>query len=385
MAQRPIRVLELRSVWGTGGGPDKTILLGTARTDPARYAITVCYLRDGRDPAFGITAKASALGIDYVEVVERHSFDRSIWSRLRRVVRERAIDIIHAHDFKTDVLTLPLARAERAIALSTVHGWSGQSRKERGYYYIDKMVLARYPKLIAVSGRIRDELVRFGAPPERIVIVQNGIDHEVFRPDGEMRKAARQELGIEDGQFLIGAVGRLESVKNYDLLLSAFAGVSRGRNDLRLVIAGEGPCRSDLARQIARADIARSCSLLGHRADVADLYQAFDLFVQSSRSEGSPNAVLEAMALGVPIVATAVGGTTELVDHGVHGLLIEPENAAALASAMRVVLDDPESARSRSLCARMRVERELSFARRMERVEAVYDELLSSALSRRRG
>ena len=100
----PIRVLELRSVWGTGGGPEKTILLGAARSNPSRYGVTVCYIRDARDTVFAIDKKAGDLPIDYVEVVERHSFDRSIWPVLRRLVQNRRIDIVHAHDCKTDVL-----------------------------------------------------------------------------------------------------------------------------------------------------------------------------------------------------------------------------------------------------------------------------------------
>jgi glycosyltransferase involved in cell wall biosynthesis len=378
MIRRPVRVLELRSVWGTGGGPDKTILLGTARTDPARYAITVCYLRDARDPGFGITAKASALGIDYVEVVERHSFDRAIWPQLRRIVREKGIQIIHAHDFKTDVLTLPLARTEGAIPLSTVHGWSGESRKERLYYIVDKLVLARYPRLIAVSGRIRQELVRYGANPARIVLVPNGIDDELFKPDSRIRATARARLGVAAGDILIGAVGRLETVKNYDLLLSAFARIVLAHPETRLVIAGDGPCREALARQIDESGIGGACILLGHRTDVAELYQAFDLFVQSSRSEGSPNAVLEAMALGAPVVATDVGGTGDLIENGVHGRLVAPNDADALRTAMLDVLRDPDAARARARQARARVERDLSFAVRMHRVEGVYDDLMAS-------
>src|SRR6188472_4414588 len=98
----PIRVLELRSVRGTGGGPEKTILLGAARSDRSRYAVTVCYIRDLRDDVFHIDGRATELGVDYVEVRERHSFDWRIWPELRRLVRERRIDIVHSHDYKTN-------------------------------------------------------------------------------------------------------------------------------------------------------------------------------------------------------------------------------------------------------------------------------------------
>ena len=95
----PIRVLELRSVRGTGGGPEKTILAGAARSDPGRFAVTVCYIRDRRDEIFALDRVAADLGVDYVEVAERHSFDRGIWKQLRALVRDRHIDIVHAHEY----------------------------------------------------------------------------------------------------------------------------------------------------------------------------------------------------------------------------------------------------------------------------------------------
>src|SRR2546426_5486005 len=127
----PIRVLELRSVRGTGGGPEKTILHGAARANRDRVAVTVCYLRDARDTVFEVGARASAMAVDYVEVRERHSFDRAIWPALVSIVRQRRIDIVHAHDYKTDLLALGLARATGATPLSTVHGWIYDSWKER--------------------------------------------------------------------------------------------------------------------------------------------------------------------------------------------------------------------------------------------------------------
>ena len=127
----PIRVLELRSVRGTGGGPEKTILHGASRRNASRFDVTLCYLRPEHDEAFGIDARARALGLDYVEIRERHAFDRRVWPALLATIRARGIDIVHAHDYKTDFLALALARATGVIPLSTVHGWISDSWKER--------------------------------------------------------------------------------------------------------------------------------------------------------------------------------------------------------------------------------------------------------------
>jgi glycosyltransferase involved in cell wall biosynthesis len=373
----PIRVLELRSVRGTGGGPEKTILLGTAGTDPGRYEITVCYLRDERDNVFGIDQWARRIGVAYAEITERHSFDPAIWPALRAMVRERRIQIVHSHDYKTNLLAWCLGKAEGIIPLSTVHGWTGHSQRERMLYYpLDKRVLARFPRAIAVSGDIRSELVRRGARPDRVTVVLNGIDHRRFVRDDSRRGRSRAQLGIGDGETVIGAVGRLEPQKRFDLLMEAFARLRGSRPDLRLLIVGEGSARPFLEQRHQQLGLGDACRLLGHTSDVPALHHAFDLFVQSSEYEGTPNAVLEAMAMRTPIVATDCGGTSELVTDGVHGRIVPPGDVVALATAIEQALRDPASAAAHVAAARARIEHELSFERRMRRVEAIYDELV---------
>ena len=377
--RRPIRVLELRGAEGPGGGPEKTILLGAARSDPRRFAVTVCYIRDVRAPGYEIDVRARQLGVDYVEVQQRRLLDRRVWTAARQLVRERAIDIVHAHDYKTDLLALLLARFEKVVPLATAHGWTGHSQRERLLYYpIDKRLLAGFPRVIAVSGPIRQDLLRAGGRPERVVTVLNGIDHRAFRRDPERRAEARARLGVGPGDRVLGAMGRLEPQKRFDLVLEAVAVIARGRPEVRLLIAGEGSLRAELAAAADRLGVASRCRLLGHCGDVVGFHHALDAFVQSSDYEGTPNVVLEAMAMETPVVATAVGGTAEVVHEGVHGLLVPPRDVQALAAAIERTLADPEKTAERVRAARARVETELSFETRMQKVEAVYEELMAS-------
>jgi glycosyltransferase involved in cell wall biosynthesis len=261
-------------------------------------------------------------------------------------------------------------------ALSTVHGWTGHSRREHWLYYpIDKRVLSFFPQLIAVSNDIRHELIRHGARPERVVTILNGIDHHRFRRDQTLGRSIRTEVGIRDNDVVIGSVGRLEPQKRFDLLIQAFAEARRRRPELKLLIAGDGSLRHVLADLAASLGLADSCRLLGERTDIIALHGAFDMFVQSSDYEGTPNAVLEAMALETPVIATDVGGTAELVRSHVDGLIVPPDSVPAWIEAIDAVLSNPDATSFRVAAARRRVETDLSFDTRMAAVEAIYADL----------
>jgi glycosyltransferase involved in cell wall biosynthesis len=382
----PLPVLELRSVRGTGGGPEKTILLGAHRADRSRFAVTVCYLRDVRDEIFDIGSKAARLGVDYVEILERRSFDPAVWPKLRALVRCGGYRIVHSHDYKTDLLALALARTEGIVPLTTAHGWTGQSPRERWLYYpAGKRVMRAFPMVVAVSSEIRAELLRVGAKPERVRVILNGIDHVAFQRDRSRVPTAREALGFASDDLVIGAVGRVMQQKRFDLLIRAFARLRPQHPSLRLVIAGEGDLRPSLERLAASLLPGGSYRFLGHDNDVVRLHHAIDLFVQSSEYEGTPNAVLEAMALESPIVATAAGGTAELVEDGVHALIVPPNDVHALVDAIQHAVSDAAGSRVRAVRARRLVEGKLSFEARMGSLEQIYTALAGGTAQRRVG
>ncbi len=372
-----MRVLEIRSVRGTGGGPEKTILLSARDADPSRVATTVCYIRDRRDDCFSIDRRAAQLAIDYVEIPERHSFDLQAWSAVRRLVRERHIDVVHSHEYKTDLLAWWLARVERVVPLSTVHGWSGETWRERFVYYpVDRRLLAGFPKVIAVSTEIRDGLVRSGVRAERIEVILNAIDHRLFRRDRSREASSRSAAGFDAGDVVIGTVGRLEPGKGLEMLIDAIAGLHGRQPRARLVFVGDGSLRPALEERADAVLPPGTCRFLGHQPDVIGAHHTFDLFVHPSDHEGTPNAVLEAMALETPVVATDAGGTAELLHDRIHGLIVPCRDGAALARAIVEALDDRAATAARAAAARRRVEGALSFEARIRRVEGIYEELV---------
>jgi glycosyltransferase involved in cell wall biosynthesis len=220
-----------------------------------------------------------------------------------------------------------------------------------------------------------------GAKADRVVVLLNSIDSGAFARVQPKCVDVRASLGYHADQIVIGAVGRMERQKRFDLLLEAVAPLMAKRSNLRLALVGDGALRQELIALADHLKIGDRCLFLGQREDIADLHHAFDVFVQSSEYEGTPNAVLEAMAMETPLVATDVGGTRELATHGVHAILTPSRNVAALRSGIEDVLLRPEGARSRVIAARHRVETELSFEARTRSLERIYVELMENANS----
>jgi glycosyltransferase involved in cell wall biosynthesis len=194
---------------------------------------------------------------------------------------------------------------------------------------------------LAAAGLVKRGVV----PGHRLVVIPNGIDLAPFQQAEAERSVIRSELGIPDGQFVWLAVGRLEPQKDYPTLFAALARCPTSAPEHCLLIAGQGRLRSELERTAAELGLSHRIRFLGLREDVPQLVAAADGVVLSSRFEGMPNIVMEAMAGARPVVATRVGGTPELVEHGGTGLLVDPGDPGALSSAMREVMAAPESTR----------------------------------------
>jgi glycosyltransferase involved in cell wall biosynthesis len=210
-----------------------------------------------------------------------------------------------------------------------------------------------------------------GIAPEDVTFVPNGIDG-VPAGDGER---VRRELGVPQGAPLLGAVAVLREQKGLDVLVRALAEVLREVPDARLAVAGEGPERASLEALADELGIGPRIMLLGNRSDVPDLLAGFDVAVSASWFEGSPLAAMEYMDVGLPIVATRVGGMPDLIDDGVHGRLVEPGDAAGLAAAVVELLRDPERARAMGERARERRRAEFDLNGTVRALEAMYERL----------
>lgn len=309
------------------------------------------------------------LGVPVAVVDERRTSAAGIVRFLTRFLSANDIELVHTHRYKDSVLgTIAAKLAGVPHVVRTVHGmrepmtfWN--SLKFGAYEALDKLTLLCGADLvIAVSERMADTLRGSGYRPTMVTCIHNGIDLRRVRV-GRRPEEVRRELGIDARTLLIGTAGRLSPVKGHAGLLRAARLVLQTERDAKLLIVGSGPLRQDLRAHAAQLQIDRACLFLGARTDVYDLMSAMDIFVLPSLDEGIPMAMLEAMALGKPVVATAVGGVPEVVRHRVTGLLVAPNDDQALADACLELALNRDWAQTLGAKARRVVREEFSHQR----------------------
>ena len=295
--------------------------------------------------------------------------------RIAAICAEWRPDVLHTHGYRCDVLLADLARRLGIPQVTTVHGFTGGNWKNRLYQRLQKRAFRRLSAVVAVSGRLGRELAAAGVPAERVVVAPNAWSGG---PEPLERASARAVLGVDPGGYVIGWVGRLSREKGADVLVDALPHL----RDLPITVSicGDGPALAGLQRTAADAGVADRIHWHGAVDNAARLFRAFDAFVLSSRTEGTPIALLEAMAAGIPVVATSVGGVPEVVTDR-EAILVPPEEPAALAAAIRHAFADRATADARAQAATLRLRSHFASDPWLESYLAVYRRVQPHAAS----
>jgi glycosyltransferase involved in cell wall biosynthesis len=257
------------------------------------------------------------------------------------IFKRRGFDLIHSHGYRANMIALTIAKCFGLPVVSTCHGFINTDRNLRAYNRADAFLLRYFTRVIAVSGRIKDELVAAGVSEPRIDVVTNAVAETVDADDRRARREVRQQLAVADDDFVFGFAGRLSEEKGVEYLVRAAQVLAQERPSSRLVILGDGPLAGALEQSVRAVGLSRAIQFVGFQSDTARWYSAMDAFVLPSLTEGTPMALLEAMACRLPVIATAVGGVPAILSDHENGILIPPADHAALLDAMRVVANDP--------------------------------------------
>ena len=369
-----MKVLHIISSGGMYGA--EAVILNMSRTlmeGPHCSALGV--FSNSSNPNLQFHEAALKEGLESHLIPCRGQVDRSAIAAIRELAIQSGADVVHAHGFKADIYVYFALRGLGLPLVSTCHTWYDNDLVVTLYGMADRLVLRKYARVVAVSDEVRQRLLKAGVRDEKIRMVRNGID---LRPFAGAAPSLR-DPSTPGGALLIGLVGRLAWEKGVDVFLKAAVRVLGEFRNATFVVVGEGPDQGKLEQLIDELGIRASVSMLGRRDDMPSVYASLDVMVSSSRQEGLPMAILEGMASGLPLVATAVGEVPTVVQDGVTGLLVPAEDVERLATSILELLGDAAKRKRFGAAARKLIEDDYSAQRMTADYLRVYDEAIAAA------
>lgn len=368
----PIRVLQLIESSETGGAEAVFAEL-CARLAPPQHSVTAAVLYEG-----WLVDHLRSRGIAPVLVPTRAGgLDVPLLRGIRRLVRDHRIDLVHAHLFTTSVYAGAACIGLGVPVVATFHGTmdvdAGDWAKRLKWAALNRTAT----RTVFVSAALRDHFLRQGlARQDRSIVIHNGIDLARFRAGDRQR--ARDRLGLPHDSFVIGCVGDLRPSKDYATMLAAVSRLPTTGRQVRTVVAGTHTAL--LPELIAQRDalgLGATVEFIGHRSDVAELLPAFDIYLTTSVSEGFSLTVVEALATGLPVVATRSGGPEEILEDGVTGVLVPPGDAARIAEAVQAIRTQPTTAARLAAAGTAAARQRFSIETMLAAYETLYAELLT--------
>jgi sugar transferase (PEP-CTERM/EpsH1 system associated) len=372
-----IRVLHVVETMLGMGGLERGLVNLIHRTDASRFEHVVCVVRS-------LGALTEQLPRDRVRVFcleqTRPGFSFQVWT-LARLIREVRPHVVHSRNWGASEAILAGALTHSCGLVHSEHGMESTATDPARRRILRRVIFELADRVCAVSHHLREHhAAATGFPARRITVIHNGVDTSRFRRNEAAREATRRRYGIGNGVFCMGFIGRLEPVKDPLTLLRAVEILSASTGNWRLLVAGDGS-ESEALKAFARSrpGIQDRISFLGELEQVQDLLNALDAYVLPSRYEGICNSLLEAMATGLPVVATAIGGNPEVIEDGVSGVLVPVADGPAFAGSLHRLATDAGLRRQLGDGALQRVSTHYS----MEAMADGYERLYSAVAVRR--
>lgn len=321
--------------------------------------------------------RAEALGLRVLRIPCRGQMDWAALRRIRGVIEQEGIELVHAHGYKADFYALLARRGTGVPVAATCHNWLGRTLATRAYGALDRYLLRFFDGIAAVSSSVADQLFEAGVRRE-IRLIPNGVAPVPSENPSDLPNEFRQA-----DRIVVGSVGRLSAEKGTAFLIEAAAKICSELPNVQFVQVGDGPLRSQLEARVRELGIEQQFVFTGERRDMPRVYRSFDVFVLASLNEGMPMALLEAMAAGLPVVATRVGAVPELLGSPEVGCLVEPGDFNALADGMREFLVNKSRREELGARARKRVEEQFSAGAMARKYEDLYKQLLQPISAKR--
>ncbi len=373
-AQRTINILHLVNGFAIGGAELKLLELVKAINDKygEQYQQIVCSVGQSGP----LEERFSQLGLPVYVFPKHHRFDISLISKVARLMKQYQIDIVQTTLFYADVIG---AFAARRANVPVHISWETVSHHQN-YMHAKKIQQVAYRwamkdiyRIVAVSDEVKQSIItKRKVPASRLQVIHYGVDLSRF--ESKPSTAKKEQLGLASRYPVLGVVGRLDPVKGHRYLLEALPPVVKKYPQLCCVVVGDGPSRSDLEKMTEQLGLTENVKFLGFRDDVNELLPILDIFLLPSISEGLPNAILEAMACNVPVIATTVGGIPEVIAHRKTGMLVRPKYPDDIRNCIIELLDIESLKASIIKNAALLVRGEFSLEHQVGAFHALYQE-----------
>jgi glycosyltransferase involved in cell wall biosynthesis len=327
----------------------------------------------------------------FLDEVERQGFKSSslehdtphLWNSSRdltRYLRDARADVLLCNGYKANLVGRVAARSAGVPAVAVSRGWTGENLKVRCYETLDRINLRWMDRVVCVSEAQARKVRLAGVPERRIQVIRNAIRTERFAEPDPTFRTRLLSLFPNPPRRVVGAAGRLSPEKGFGVLIESARRVLHEEPSTGIVLFGEGPLRSSLERQIESAGLTGRFVLAGFRADLDRYIPWLDVMTLPSFTEGLPNVVLEACAAGVPVVATAVGGTPEVIEDGDNGYLTSPGDPHSLASCLLAALESDDARHGMGQRGQQRVREEFTFEAQAQQYRRLFAELVETPL-----
>ncbi len=356
------------------GGPEKQILEHFARLDTARFTPILGTFGEGGADPLGDAARLR--GYCTVHLPSRSPVHVASIHTLYTVLRQHKVDLLCTHGYKPNILGCLAAVPARIPTIAVSRGWTGESPKIRWYEALDRLFLRFADHVVAVSAGQQQKILASGVPGRKVSVIHNAINLDEPAPPFDV--PLRSQLGLPQDALIIASAGRLSPEKNYATMIEVAREVCADQPQAYFVVFGEGVLRPQLEQKVTASGLQGRFLLPGFRKDLPDLLPQIDIFMLPSFTEGLPNVALEAFANQKPIVATAVGGTPEVVQHGLSGFLTTPDDVVGMVTALLSLLTDRELRRQMGIAGFEYIKRNFGFSAQTIEYEKLYTDMCRS-------
>lgn len=354
------------------GGPGKGILQFLRSSQDLTFGLYCFRYSSKRNNEF--VSEARRLNIDIHFFEQKFSFDPSPILAASRDITAKKFNVIQTHGYKADVIGFIIKMVKRLHWIAFAHGFTAENFKVKSYNLLDKVLLRKADVIIAVSESVKDILVGKNKGTKKIRVIHNAVDPADY-VDGNSTENIRRKCGLASDLPLIGVIGRLSREKGQMYFLKAVKMCLKHHIGFQAVLIGEGHDRTLLNEYIKKNDLGGNVKLAGYQKDIVSWYKTLDLLVLPSLSEGLPNVVLEAMLFNVPVIATDVGGVSNIIN-GENGILISPKRPDILSARMIELISDPDRRQRIINKAKADLYPKFSPSKRAKDIESVYNEVL---------